>query len=129
MERIFENKVAIVTGGSFGIGRAAAIAFAKKGAKVVIADWVEDNETINIIQSSGGDALFVKCDVSNDASVKAMVEKTMAQYGRLDYAFNNAGVEGLSAPTHECTNENWERTIGVNLKGVWLCMKYEIPLI
>ena len=129
MERIFENKVAIVTGGSFGIGRAAAIAFAKKGAKVVIADWVEDNETINIIQSSGGDALFVKCDVSNDASVKAMVEKTMAQYGRLDYAFNNAGVEGLSAPTHECTNENWERTIGVNLKGVWLCMKYEIPLM
>lgn len=129
MERIFENKVAIVTGGSFGIGKAAAIAFAKRGAKVVIADWVEDNETINIIQSSGGDAIFVKCDVSNDASVKAMVEKTITQYGRLDYAFNNAGVEGFSAPIHQCTNENWERTIGVNLKGVWLCMKYEIPLM
>ena len=129
MERIFENKVAIITGGSFGIGKAAAIAFAKRGAKVVIADWVEDNETINIIQSSGGDAIFVKCDVSNDASVKAMVEKTITQYGRLDYAFNNAGVEGFSAPIHECTNENWERTIGVNLKGVWLCMKYEIPLM
>lgn len=129
MERIFENKVAIVTGGSFGIGKAAAIAFAKRGAKVVIADWVEDNETINIIQSSGGDAIFVKCDVSDDASVKAMVEKTITQYGRLDYAFNNAGVEGFSAPIHQCTNENWERTIGVNLKGVWLCMKYEIPLM
>lgn len=129
MERIFENKVAIITGGSFGIGKAAAIAFAKRGAKVVIADWVEDNETINIIQSSGGDAIFVKCDVSDDASVKAMVEKTITQYGRLDYAFNNAGVEGFSAPIHQCTNENWERTIGVNLKGVWLCMKYEIPLM
>ena len=129
MERIFENKVAIVTGGSFGIGKAAAIAFAKRGAKVVIADWVEDNETINIIQSSGGDAIFVKCDVSDDASVKVMVEKTITQYGRLDYAFNNAGVEGFSAPIHQCTNENWERTIGVNLKGVWLCMKYEIPLM
>jgi len=129
MEKIFENKVAIVTGGSFGIGKAAAIAFAKRGAKVIIADWVEDNETINIIKSSGGDAIFVKCDVSNDASVKAMVEKTIVQYGRLDYAFNNAGVEGLSAPVHECTNENWERTIAVNLKGVWLCMKYEIRMM
>jgi NAD(P)-dependent dehydrogenase (short-subunit alcohol dehydrogenase family) len=129
MEKIFENKVAIVTGGSFGIGKAAAIAFAKRGAKVIIADWVEDNETINIIKSSGGDAIFVKCDVSNDASVKAMVEKTIVQYGRLDYAFNNAGVEGLSAPVHECTNENWERTIAINLKGVWLCMKYEIRMM
>jgi len=127
MEKFFQDKVAIVTGGSFGIGRAAAIAFAKRGAKVVIADWVEDNETLNTIKSAGGDAIFVKCDVSSDESVRAMVDKTIAQYGRLDYAFNNAGVEGLSAPTHECTNENWDKTIAINLKGVWLCMKYEIP--
>jgi NAD(P)-dependent dehydrogenase (short-subunit alcohol dehydrogenase family) len=126
-EKFFQNKVAIVTGGSFGIGRAAAIAFAERGAKVVIADWVEDYETLNAIKSAGGDAIFVKCDVSGDESVRAMVDKTIAQYGRLDYAFNNAGVEGLSAPTHECTNENWDKTIAINLKGVWLCMKYEIP--
>ena len=127
MEKFFQDKVAIVTGGSFGIGRAAAIAFAERGAKVVIADWVEDNETLNAITSAGGDAIFVKCDVSSDESVRTMVDKTIAQYGRLDYAFNNAGVEGLSAPTHECTNENWDKTIAINLKGVWLCMKYEIP--
>jgi len=127
MEKFFQDKVAIVTGGSFGIGRAAAIAFAERGAKVVIADWVEDNETLNAIKSAGGDAIFIKCDVSSDESVRTMVNKTIAQYGRLDYAFNNAGVEGLSAPTHECTNENWDKTIGINLKGVWLCMKYEIP--
>ncbi|HYM92801.1 MAG TPA: SDR family NAD(P)-dependent oxidoreductase, partial [Chitinophagaceae bacterium] len=126
MEKIFENKVAIVTGASFGIGRATAIAFAMRGAKVAAVDWVEDNETINIIKSIGGDAIFIKCDVSSEADVKKMVEKIIAQYGRLDFAFNNAGIEGLSAPTHECTNENWEKTIGVNLKGEWLCMKYEI---
>lgn len=126
MEKIFENKVAIVTGGSFGIGRAASIAFADKGAKVVIADCIEDNETLNLIKAKGGTALFVKCDVSNAADVKAMIEKTISTYGRLDYAFNNAGIEGVSAPTHECTEETWERTIGVNLKGVWICMKYEI---
>lgn len=127
MDKFFQDKVAIVTGGSFGIGRAAAIAFAERGAKVVIADWVEDNETLNAIKSAGGDAIFIKCDVSSDESVRSMVDKTIAQYGKLDYAFNNAGVEGLSAPTHECTNENWDKTIGINLKGVWLCMKYEIP--
>jgi NAD(P)-dependent dehydrogenase (short-subunit alcohol dehydrogenase family) len=126
MEKIFQDKVGIVTGGSFGIGRAAAIAFAKKGAKVAIADWVEDAETLNLIKSFGGEAIFLKCDVSKDEDVKVMVEKTISQYGRLDFAFNNAGIEGLSAPTHECTNENWDMTIGINLKGVWLCMKYEI---
>lgn len=127
MEKIFENKVAIVTGGSFGIGRAAAIAFAKRGAKVVIADWVENNETLDNIKSLNGNAFFVKCDVSNESDVKKLVEQTIAQYGRLDYAFNNAGVEGQSAITHECSAENWDRTTGINMKGVWLCMKYEIP--
>jgi NAD(P)-dependent dehydrogenase (short-subunit alcohol dehydrogenase family) len=127
MEKIFQNKVAIVTGGSFGIGKATAIAFAKEGAKVVVADIIEDDATVAAIQSAGGEAMFIPCDVSSEDSVKAMVEKTIGQYGRLDFAFNNAGVEGYSAPTHECTSENWSKTIDINLKGVWLCMKYEIP--
>lgn len=127
MEKIFQDKVAIVTGGSFGIGKAAAIAFANRGAKVVIADWVEDKETLETIRSSGGDAFFIKCDISKNDEVKKMIDRAIVQYGRIDYAFNNAGIEGLSAPTHECTDENWEKVIAVNLKGVWLCMKYEIP--
>ncbi|MFQ3173553.1 MAG: NAD(P)-dependent dehydrogenase (short-subunit alcohol dehydrogenase family) [Flavobacterium sp.] len=127
METEFKNKVAIVTGGSFGIGRATALAFAKKGAKVVVVDWKENTETMDLIKNSGGEALFIKCDVSKSSDVKAMVEKTIATYGRLDYAFNNAGIEGDSAPVQDCSEENWDKTIGVNLKGVWLCMKYEIP--
>ena len=127
MEKVFNNKVALVTGGSFGIGQAAAIAFAQKGASVVIADFIDDNQTLDIIKNAGGEAVFIHCDVSNEESVKEMIEKTIECYGRLDYAFNNAGVEGASALTHECTTENWDTTIGINLKGVWLCMKYEIP--
>lgn len=129
METAFTNKVAIVTGGSFGIGRATALAFSKKGAKVVIADWAEDNETLNLIKDAGGEAIFVKCDVSKASDVKAMVEKAISAFGRLDYAFNNAGIEGVTAPVQDCSEENWDKTIGVNLKGIWLCMKYEIPEI
>ncbi len=127
MEKKFYNKVALITGASFGIGRATAVAFAEEGAKVVIADAVADEETLKRVKAAGGEAIFIKCDVSNEESVKAMVDITIEQFGRLDYAFNNAGVEGLSAPTHECTSENWDKTININLKGVWLCMKYEIP--
>ncbi|WP_367754190.1 SDR family oxidoreductase [Flavobacterium sp. WC2430] len=129
METEFKNKVAIVTGGSSGIGRATALAFAKKGAHVVVVDWAENTETIDLIKKYGVDALFIKCDVSKTAEVKAMVEKTIATFGRLDFAFNNAGIEGTSAQTADCTEENWDKTIGVNLKGIWLCMKYEIPEI
>lgn len=129
MEQIFRDKAAIVTGGSFGIGRAAAIAFAERGARVMIADWVEDNETIDLIRSIGGEALFFKCDVADETNVRIMVETTVNKFGRLDFAFNNAGVEGVSAPTHECTEENWNRTIGVNLKGIWHCLKHEIPVM
>lgn len=123
----FEGKVALVTGGAFGIGRATAIAFAKKGAKVAIVDWLEDTETLDAIESAGGEAIFVKCDVSKSDNVISMVETTIARFGRLDYAFNNAGIEGVMAPTQDCTEENFDKTIGVNLKGIWLCMKYQIP--
>ncbi|SEL40820.1 NAD(P)-dependent dehydrogenase, short-chain alcohol dehydrogenase family [Chitinophaga rupis] len=128
MEAIFNNKVAIVTGGSFGIGRAAAVAFAQRGAAVVIADCVEDanRETLQQIEAAGGKAIFVKCDVSKAADVTAMIDKTFSTYGRLDFAFNNAGIEGIAATTQECTQENWERTLAVNLTGVWLCMKHEL---
>lgn len=127
MEKIFQQKTAIVTGGSFGIGRATAIAFAERGANVAIVDIVEDSETLDMITSAGGKALFITCDVSDPTSVKAMVEKTVATFGRLDFAFNNAGIEGATAPTADCTEENWDRVIAVNLKGPWLCMKYQIP--
>ncbi|PWA05817.1 SDR family oxidoreductase [Flavobacterium psychrotolerans] len=129
METTFKNKVAIVTGGASGIGRATALAFVKKGAKVVVVDWTENEETLNLIKNLGGEAIFVKCDVSKSADVKAMIEKTIAKFGRLDYAYNNAGIEGASASTLDCSEENWDKTIAVNLKGIWLCMKYEIPEI
>ena len=127
MEKIFLDKTAIVTGASFGIGRATAIAFAERGANVAIIDNVEDTETLNAIKALGGNAIFIKCDVSKGTEVELMVEKTVAAFGSLDFAFNNAGIEGLSAPTADCTEENWDRVLAVNLKGPWLCMKYEIP--
>lgn len=129
MEKIFENKVAIVTGGSFGIGRATAAAFASRGAKVVIADWIENKETLKEITDEGGSVMFVRCDVSKNDDVKNLLEQTAKAFGRLDFAVNNAGVEGANAVTHDCTEENWDKTIGINLKGVWLCMKHEIPLM
>ncbi len=129
MEKTFENKVALVTGGSFGIGQATAIAFARRGARVVIADAVEDKEqgTLKQIKEAGGEALFVKCDVSKPGDITAMIDKVFSAYNRLDYAFNNAGIEGVSALTQECTQENWEKTLAVNLTGIWLCMKHELP--
>jgi NAD(P)-dependent dehydrogenase (short-subunit alcohol dehydrogenase family) len=128
MENIFRNKVALVTGASFGIGRATAIAFARRGARVVVADWKEDPEhfTLTQIKASGSEGIFIKADVSNAAEVKGMMDSIFQQYGRLDFAFNNAGIEGLMGPVHECTEENWDRTLDINLKGTWLCMKEEI---
>lgn len=131
MENMFENKVALVTGGSFGIGQATAIAFAQRGAKVIVADWMEDkdHETAKRVKAHGNDFLFVKCDVSKSNEVQHLMDKIMSTFGRLDFAFNNAGIEGISAPTHECTEANWDKTIGINLKGIWLCMKYQIPIM
>ena len=129
MSKLFEGKVALVTGGSSGIGLSTAVAFARLGASVVVVDWNEDkaNNNIESFKSLGVDSLFVQCDVSNSSQVSKMFDQLMARFGRLDFAFNNAGVEGLTAKTHECTEENWDKTVDINLKGVWLCMKYEIP--
>ena len=127
MEKPLKNRVVIVTGGSFGIGRATAIAFAKRGANVVIADWIEDKGTVEVVKKNGSESLFIKCDVSKKDDVKKMVQKTIAKFGRLDFAFNNAGIEGIMGQTPDCSEENWDKTISVNLKGIWLCMKYEIP--
>ena len=129
MAQTLEGRVALVTGGSSGIGRATALAFSWEGAKVVVSDVdVEGgDETVRMIKEAGGEALFVRTDVSKVAEVEAMVNRTVEAYGRLDCAFNNAGVEGDLGPTADCSEENWNRVISVNLTGVWLCMKYEIP--
>ena len=129
MEKTFEGKVALVTGGSFGIGRATAIAFAKKGARVVVSDIIEDNETLDTIKKEGGEGIFIKCDVGSITEVEALMKKIKNHYGRLDYAFNNAGIEGVPAEIQDGLEEDWDRTINVNLKGVWSCMKYQIPIM
>lgn len=123
-----DGKIALVTGGGSGIGQATALIFAREGAKVVIADvLVEGGEaTVSQIKKGGGDAVFVKADVSQDAEVEALVQKAVATYGRLDCAFNNAGIAGAAARTADYTQKQWDRVIGINLTGVWLCMKYEI---
>jgi NAD(P)-dependent dehydrogenase (short-subunit alcohol dehydrogenase family) len=124
-----EGKVALVTGGSAGIGLATARAFAAAGAAVVIADVreKEGEEAARAIRAEGGRALFVATDVASPSDVEAMVDAARRELGRLDWAYNNAGVEGHTAPTAECPLEDWERTIAVNLTGVWLCMRSEIP--
>jgi len=130
MRRGFKNKIALITGGGSGIGRACAVAFVKKGAKVVVADLNRrmGEETVNLIKGIGGDAIFLKVDVSNSAEVEKMIDKSVGAYGRLDYAFNNAGIPGItSLLTAEYPESAWSKVIKINLTGVWLCMKYEIP--
>jgi NAD(P)-dependent dehydrogenase (short-subunit alcohol dehydrogenase family) len=125
----YEGKVVIVTGGAYGIGRAAAIGFARRGAKVAIADLdtKRGEETLRRVKQAGGNAIFVKTDVSSEVDVKALVEKTVKTYGKLDCAFNNAGIHKRFVSTIDFTAADWEEMISVNLKSVWLCMKYEIP--
>jgi NAD(P)-dependent dehydrogenase (short-subunit alcohol dehydrogenase family) len=123
------GKVAIVTGGSAGIGRATALAVAAEGAAVVVADVDETRgeEVASEIRDKGGRAIFVRTDVADDGSVAALVDRTVEEFGGLDLAFNNAGIEGTMGPTHEMDPENWHRIIAVNLTGVWSSMRHEIP--
>jgi len=128
MAGILDGKVAIITGAASGIGRATSVIFAREGAKLLLADLQEDggNETVKMVKEAGGTASFMKVDVSKWQDVEAMVAKAVASYGRLDCAFNNAGIEGEGAVTHKCSEENWHRVLAINLTGVWLCMKAEI---
>jgi NAD(P)-dependent dehydrogenase (short-subunit alcohol dehydrogenase family) len=124
------GKVAIITGGSTGIGEATAQAFAQEGVKVVVASRRinEGEEAVYRIQEAGGEAIFVKTDVAKAADVEALVNKTVNTYGRLDYAFNNAGF-GKDGLLTDIAEEDWDQVVDVNLKGTWLCLKYEIPVM
>ena len=127
----FTGKVAFVTGAANGIGRAAALAFAREGASVVVGDVSErgNQETARMIEELGGRALAVRCDVTRTEDVRAALNKAIEAFGRLDFAFNNAGVEQVITATADLTEEEWDRIVGINLGGVFLCMKYEIPLM
>ena len=134
MARGMQGRVAVVTGGASGIGRVTAQVFAREGVKVIVS--TDSNvrgaeETVRLIKEAGGEATFVKCDVSKSKEVESMVNKAVEIYGSLDYAFNNAGIgpDGKRVPIIpivDCPEEIWDRTININLKGVWLCLKYEI---
>jgi NAD(P)-dependent dehydrogenase (short-subunit alcohol dehydrogenase family) len=134
MTKGMQGKVALVTGGASGIGRVTAQAFAREGVKVIVATDANikgAEETLRLIKDAGGEATFIKCDVSRAQEVEAMVSKSVETYGSLDYAFNNAGIgpDGKRIPVFpiaDCPEEIWDHMLDVNLKGVWLCMKYEI---
>jgi NAD(P)-dependent dehydrogenase (short-subunit alcohol dehydrogenase family) len=125
---MLENKVALVTGGTSGIGRATALAFGEAGAKVVFSGRreAEGEATAALIRDTGAECLFVRSDVSSEAEVRALVEKTIATYGRFDCAFNNAGIESPIEPLHEQSIEDFDKVMSINVRGMFLCMKYEI---
>jgi len=125
----FQGKVAVVTGGTSGIGRAAAIAYAQEGAKVVVAGRraAEGEETVRLVHAQGGEAIFVPTDVAQESQVKNLIERTLEHFARLDFAFNNAGIEQEPTPFLEQTVDTYDQVMGINVKGVWLSMKYEIP--
>jgi NAD(P)-dependent dehydrogenase (short-subunit alcohol dehydrogenase family) len=126
---LLDGKIALITGGASGIGRGTAMVFAREGARVVVADILMDEgqETVRLVKERGGQAFFVKCDVSEAAEVKALIDKIVSDHGRLDCAFNNAGIEGTVSMTADGSEDNWDQVMAVNLRGVWLCMKHEIP--
>ncbi len=127
----FVGKVALVTGAASGIGRATALAFAARGASVIISDRDEkgSRETLELMGSKKNNSTVVLCDVGHVQSVKELHSRVDEKFGRLDFAFNNAGIEGEQGSTTDCSLENWERVININLRGVWLCMKEQIPLM
>lgn len=124
----WDGKVALITGGTSGIGRETAVLFAERGARVVVAGRREQegNATLELIRGAGGEGIFVKADVSRASDVEALVQKTVAVFGGLDCAFNNAGIEGAWIPIVDQTEEDWDKTIDINLKGTWLCLKFEL---
>src|SRR5712672_2850818 len=128
MNITFENKVALVTGAASGLGLATARAFAESGASVVLADWHEKavRSAAEELSAQGHKALAVGCDVADDTQVEAMVEQTVATFGRLDAAYNNAGVQNTVAEAADATREDFDRVISINLRGVWSCMKFEL---
>jgi NAD(P)-dependent dehydrogenase (short-subunit alcohol dehydrogenase family) len=131
MSKTFENKVVLVTGGTSGIGRATAIAFGREGATVVVSGRrkAEGSETVTHIEKAGGKGLFVQSDVSDEAQVKSLIDTVVKEFGRLDIAFNNAGIEGTPGPLTESTVEQYHRVFDINVKGVFFSMKYEIPAL
>lgn len=131
MSMTFSGQVALVTGAANGIGRATAQAFAAEGLKVVVADLdvLGGEETVALIRAAGGEALFVSCNVTREADVQNLMARTIEAYGRLDYAFNNAGIEIEKGRLAEGSLEEFDAIMGVNVKGVWLCMKYQLPLL
>ena len=128
MTASLDNRIALVTGGASGIGRATCQLLAGEGAKVVVADVQEEkaSETVLLVEAAGGEAMSVPCDVSRAAEVEALVQKCVNEYGRLDCAVNVAGILGEMGKIHECTEDNYDRVMATNTKGMWLCMKYEI---
>jgi len=128
MTKDLQGQVVLITGGTTGIGRDTAVLFAKHGAKVVITGRreIEGNETINMVRNAGGAGLFLKGDVSKSSDVQGFVHKTVEKFGQLDLAFNNAGIEGQWKSILEQSEEEWDAVIDINLKGTWLCLKYEI---
>jgi len=131
MNQSFTGKVAFVTGAANGIGRAAALAFAREGASVVATDVSEqgNQETARLIEEQGGRALAVRCDVTRTEDVQRALNATIETFGRLDFAFNNAGIEYTVKPAADVTEEEWDRIMDIDLRGVFLCMKYDIPLM
>ncbi|WP_268800513.1 SDR family oxidoreductase [Pseudomonas huanghezhanensis] len=131
MSMTFSGHVALVTGAAAGIGRATALAFAGEGLKVVVADLDSDGgeRTTELIREAGGEALFFRCDVTRDADVQHLMDATIEAFGRLDYAFNNAGIEIEKGRLSEGSEAEFDAIMGVNVKGVWLCMKYQLPLM
>ena len=125
----FSGKAAFVTGGGTGIGRAAALAFAREGASVAVVGHTPEHieETAELIRQSGGNAIAILCDVARGGDVKAAVDRTVEAFGRLDFAFNNAGIEQPAKPIVEVSEDEWDRLMAVNLRGVFLCMKHQIP--
>lgn len=131
MSMTFSGQVALVTGGAAGIGRATALAFAAQGLKVVVADLdaVGGEGTVELIRATGAQALFVSCNVTREADVQHLMATTLEAYGRLDYAFNNAGIEIEQGRLAEGSEAEFDAIMGVNVKGVWLCMKHQLPLL